>query len=128
LGLADKKMLERRKHKRFQVQDDAVAVLRPSVDKRGPIIDISMGGLAFSYVTSKDSSNRSSRLDILLPDLSFYLAHMPIRTVSDFKVTSESPFRSIESRRRSVQFGKMTQEQMSQLERFIQNHTRRWDN
>jgi hypothetical protein len=116
-------MLERRKHKRFQVQDDAIAVLRPSVDKRGPIIDISRGGLAFRYITGNDSSARSSKLDILLPDLRFYLGHMPIRTVSDFEVTSELPFRGIKSRRRSVQFGRLTQEQMSHLARFIQNHT-----
>ncbi len=119
-------MLERRKHKRYQVQGDAIALLRPSVDKRGPIIDISRGGLAFRYVTGEDSSDQSSRLDILLPDLSFHLAHMPIRTVSEFEVTSESPFRGIKRRRRSVQFGRLTQEQMSQLGRFIRNHSRRW--
>jgi hypothetical protein len=119
-------MLERRKHKRFQVQDDAIAVLRPSVDKRGPIIDISRGGLAFSYITGEDSADRSSELDILLSDLGFYLGHMPIRTVSDLEITSELPFRGIKTRRRSVQFGKLTQEQISHLERFIQNHTRGW--
>ena len=118
-------MRERRKHKRFLVQDDAIAVLRPNVDKRGPIIDISRGGLAFRYITGKDSPDRSSKLDILLPDLRFYLGHMPISTVSDFEVTSELPFRGIKRRRRSVQFGKLTQEQMSKLGHFIQNHTRR---
>jgi hypothetical protein len=119
-------MLERRKHKRFLVQDDAIAVLRPSVDKRGPIIDISMGGLAFGYITSKDSSDRSSKIDILLPDLRFYLGQVPIRTVSDFEITSELAFRGIKRRRCSVQFGKLTQEQVSQLGHFIQNHTRGW--
>ena len=118
-------MLERRKHKRFLVQDDAIAVLRPNVDKRGPIIDISRGGLAFDYITGKDSSDRSSKLDILLPDLGFYLGHMPIRTVSDLEVASGLAFRGIKRRRCSVQFGKLTQEQMSQLGHFIQNHTRR---
>ena len=118
-------MVERRKHKRFQVQDDAIAVLRPSINKRGPIIDISRGGLAFRYITGKDSSGRSSKLDILLTDLRFYVGHMPIRTVSDFEVTSDLPFRGIKRRRRSVQFGKLTQEQMSHLERFIRDHTRR---
>lgn len=117
-------MLERRKHKRFLVQDDAIAVLRPNVDKRGPIIDISRGGLAFGYITSKDSSERSFKLDILLPDLRFYLGQVPIRTVSDFEVTSELAFRGIKRKRCSVQFGKLTQEQVSQLGHFIQNHTR----
>ena len=77
MAIAYQEMLERRKHKRFQVQDDAIAVLRPIVDKRGPIIDISRGGLAFRYITAKESLDRSLKLDILLPDLSFYLGHLP---------------------------------------------------
>ena len=125
MAIAYQEMLERREHKRFQVQDDAIAVLRPIVDKRGPIIDISRGGLAFRYITAKESSDRSLKLDILLPDLSFYLGHLPIRTVRDFEVTSEYALRSTKTRRCSVQFRKLTPKQISQIESFMENHTRR---
>lgn len=125
MAIAYQEMLERRKHKRFQVQDDAIAVLRPVVDKRGPIIDISRGGLAFRYITAKESSDRSSKLDILLPDLSFYLGHLPIRTVRDFEVTSDYALASTKTRRCSVQFKKLTQKQISLIESFMENHTRR---
>jgi hypothetical protein len=125
MAIAYQEMLERREHKRFQVQDDAIAVLRPVVDKRGPIIDISRGGLAFRYMTAKESSDRSSKLDILLPDLSFYLGHLPIRTVRDFEVTSEYALASTKTRRCSVQFKKLTQKQISLIESFMENHTRR---
>jgi hypothetical protein len=125
MAIAYQEMLERRKHKRFQVQDDAIAVLRPIVDKRGPIIDISRGGLAFRYITAKESLDRSLKLDILLPDLSFYLGHLPIRTVRDFEVTSEYALGSTKTRRCSVQFGKLTQKQISQIESFMVKHTRR---
>ena len=125
MAIAHKEMLERREHKRFQVQDDAIAVLRPIIDKRGPIIDISMGGLAFRYITAKPSSDRSSKLDILLPDLSFYLGHLPVRTVRDFEVTSEYALGNTKTRRCSVQFRKLTQQQISQIESFMENHTRR---
>ena len=125
MATAHKEMLERRKHKRFQVQDDAIAVLRPVVDLRGPIIDISRGGLAFRYISSKESSGQSSKLDILLPDLSFYLGHLPIRTVHDFEVTSEYTLGNTKTRRCSVQFRELTQKQISQIENFMKNHTRR---
>ena len=121
--LGDKKILERRKYKRLQVQNDAIAVLRPIVDKRGPIIDISRGGLAFRYITAKNSPHRSSKLDILLPDLSFCLGSLPIRTVCDFEVTSKLAFGCTKTRRCSVQFRELTQEQMSQLDHFIENHS-----
>ena len=125
MAIAYQEMLERREHKRFQVQDDAIAVLRPIIDKRGPIIDISKGGLAFRYITAKESSDLSLKLDILLPDLSFYLGHLPIRTVRDFEVTSEYALGSTKTRRCSVQFRKLTQKQISQIESFMENHTRR---
>ena len=125
MAIAYQEMLERRKHKRFQVQDEAIAVLRPIVDKRGPIIDISKGGLAFRYITAQESSGRSSKLDILLPDLSFYLGHLPIRTVRDLEVTSEYALGSTKTKRCSVQFRKLTPKQISQIESFMENHTRR---
>jgi len=105
-------MLERREYKRSQVQDDAIAVLRPVVDKRGPIIDISRGGLAFRYITAKNSPDRSSKLDILLPDLSFCLGFLPIRTVCDFEVTSQLAFGYTINRRRSVQFRELLTRQL----------------
>ena len=123
LGVADKVMLERRKYKRFQVQDDAVAVLRPFVDMRGPIIDISRGGLAFRYITAKSSQDRSSKLDIMLPDLSFCLGSLPIKKICDFEVTSKLVFGNTKTRRCSVQFRNLTNEQMSQLDHFIENHS-----
>ena len=107
----------------MQVQDDAIAVLRPIVDKRGPIIDISRGGLAFRYITAKNSPDRSSKLDILLPDLSFCLGFLPIRTVCDFEVTSKLAFGNTKTRRCSVQFKELTKEQIAQLDHFIENHS-----
>jgi len=119
-------MVERRKHKRFKVQDRAFVVLgappRPHSTKAGQIIDISMGGLAFSYIADDDRSNASSELGIFLADNSFHLRHIPFETISDLK-TNRVPFSSITIRRSGVQFGELTHDQISQLEYFIQNHT-----
>lgn len=62
-----KELFERRKHKRFHVQDGAFAVLRPHyAELLGQIIDISRGGVSFRYIASEELSNGSFKLDILL--------------------------------------------------------------
>jgi len=119
-------MVERRKHKRFKVQDSAFVVVgapfRPHSTKVGQIIDMSMGGLAFGYIADEDRSNASSELGIFLADNSFHLRQIPFETISDLK-TNRVPFSSISMRRSGVQFGELTHDQISQLEYFIQNHT-----
>jgi hypothetical protein len=74
-------LVERRRHKRFQVPEGAQVSLRLPKTRMGQIIDISMGGLAYRYV-----------------DDGF-------------------------TRRSSVKFGQLTNEQISSLEYFIENHT-----
>lgn len=121
-----KDLVERRKHKRFQVEDGAFALFRPHWHHStisGRIIDISRDGLAFLYITSKDGSNGSFELSILFAYHSFYCDNVPVKTISDFEVADETPVSSITTRRRGVQFGELTQDQISQLEYFIQNHT-----
>jgi c-di-GMP-binding flagellar brake protein YcgR len=123
-----KELVERRRHKRFQVPSfSAYAVLRrhwlPS-PIMGDIIDISLGGLSFRYVASEKSSYRSSGIDILLTDGSFCLNKIRVNTISDFEITNEVPFSSITMRRRGVQFGEMTDDHKSALRYFIQSYTR----
>jgi hypothetical protein len=121
-----KKIVERRKDKRFQAEDGAAAVFRrpwPRSTRLGQIIDISKGGLAFRYIAGEEQSHGSSELEILWGDCSVRLDKMPFGTISDFETATEVPLNSIEMRRSSVQFGELTSEQMSQLEYFIRNHT-----
>ena len=117
-----KAQIERRKHKRFQVQNGAFVVLSPSDTKVGRIMDISMRGLAFHYVGRKDPSNESTQLSIFSADCDFYLYKVPCETKLDLRayIGGSSP---ISIRRCSVQFGKLTHNQVSRLEHFIQNHT-----
>ena len=63
---------DRRKQKRFNVQKDAFVAVGPHFDKVGPIIDVSMGGLALSYVASRERTHRKSQLHILSADGNFF--------------------------------------------------------
>ena len=121
-----KELMERRKHKRFQVQDSAFVVLRarwPHSTKVGQIIDMSRQGLAFRYIAGEERSNGSFELEILLGDHSFYLNKIPFITIADCEVANEVPFSCIQMRRTGVQFGDLAPNQISQIEYFIRNHT-----
>lgn len=117
-----KEVVERRQHKRFQVQDGAFAVLGPYATGIGPIIDVSMGGLKFSYVVGEEPLNGSFELGILLAEHSFYLTKIPFKTIWDEEV-KDVPLGSLRMRRCGIRLGQLTDQQISQLEYFIQNHT-----
>ena len=123
-----KKLVDRRKHKRLQAQEGAFVLLSPNSAILGHIVEISMSGLAFLYITSEKPPNGSSELEILLPeqledDHSFYFDQVPFKTISDFAIPNELSLGSITIRRRGVQFGELTHNQTSALEYFIRNHT-----
>lgn len=115
-------MVERRKHKRFNVQAGAFAVLGSHSAKIGQVIDVSKGGLAFSYLAGEEPSNQPFELGILFGEESFHLTQIPFKTISD-QEAKEVPFSSLALRRCGVQFGEMTKSQVDQLEHFIQNYT-----
>ena len=118
-------IIERRKYKRFGVQDGSLVVYGLHSDKVGQIIDMSMGGLAFSDTSSGDQSNGSFELDILLTDHGFYLEKVPVQTVSNLKIANEPSTVSTTTRRHGVQFKDLAQNQTSKLEYFLQKHTTR---
>jgi hypothetical protein len=130
-----KELVDRRQHERFQVHDGAFVVLRPrspilgqDVDIVGQIMDISKTGLVLRYVASQERSYESFELDIVLAGNGFRLNGVPVKTVSDCQMPDDAPSNSTTVRRRGVQFRALTDQQTSQLERFIQDHTNghRW--
>jgi hypothetical protein len=123
--LKGEEVVERRKHKRFHAKDGTFAVLRPQwpySTKIGQIIDISMGGLAFSDVAGEDQPNRSYELDILLAEHSFHLTKIPFETIWD-QEAEQLPSSTLSMRRCGVQFGELTRNQKSQLEYFVWHYT-----
>ena len=109
--------VERRKHKRFPIMDNAFAVLRfsPSSTKIGRIIDISMGGMGIEYENSEEWADTPKELSILFGDDDFYLEKIEFETVSDKSIS----FSFTETRRRGIKFGTLSDSQSSQLKNFI---------
>ena len=115
---------ERRKHRRFQPQEGAFAVLIPHFNQWGEVIDISKSGLAFCCATAEEQPlDESLKLGILLASAGFYLRKVPFKTIADFEIAHQGPYVHNAVRRCSVEFAGLTHTQASQLEYFIQNHT-----
>ncbi len=116
-------LIERRKNTRFQVKGNAFVVLRSSPeDLVGQIIDVSLGGLAFTYFDRRGRLNESAEIAILFPSDWFFLEKVPIKTILDANMGYKNAFSNIIRRRRGVQFGDLTFYQVSQLEFFIQKY------
>ena len=79
-------------------------------------MDISMRGLSFRYDAEEEFPKGSLVLDILCVDDDFNLGKVPSRTVADCKAGDQE-------RRRGVQFERLTNKQLSQLEFFVRTRT-----
>jgi hypothetical protein len=62
-------------------------------------------------------------VDIFLVGDGFYLEKVPIKPMSNIKLPKRFSTRSLPTRRCGVQFGVLTQNQITQLEYFIKNYT-----
>jgi len=116
-------VIEKRRHKRFRSKESAYAAFGNHAMKIGHIVDISMGGLAFHYIADGDQINGACELEIYLAHNGFHMSEVPFNTVSDFMLPSEFPISTIVMRRRGVQFGELSEQQVSQLGYLIQNYT-----
>lgn len=121
--MSTEKYVERRKYTRFRTRNGALIELRSQRGKLGEIIDISKGGLAFRYIDIGERPKGSFELDIFLKEAGFRLEKVPAKTISDSGTTKYFPFSSTKTRRQGVEFGELTQKQISQLEHFIRNYT-----
>lgn len=139
-------MIERRKHQRYGVKAGTFAILRSTSIELSKIKDMSMGeiafavikskpmkmgqianiskdGLAFHYIDRKVGTQSLFKMDILFARDTFYLDRLLFKPVFDFEVETDIPMNSFSIRRCGVQFGELNQQQRSQLEYFICNHT-----
>jgi hypothetical protein len=142
---AGKKRVEHRYHQRFQLAEDAFALIRSAFAgplkiqgksmggiacavfnarpvKLGKIDNISMGGLLFQYAFSNTNIGKALVLDILSADCGFYLATVPYITISDVALPEDVPDDSIDMRQVRLQFQSLSHPQQAKLKDFIVTH------
>jgi hypothetical protein len=117
--------IERRRHSRFRVRDNAFAVFQPEPVKLVPIVDIGMGGLGIGVNginTGAEWLNGASCLEILIDDCSFYMDNIGYELLPQFRSVprnAASPFQNTYG----LKFVDLMSSQQYQLKSFIRNHT-----
>jgi hypothetical protein len=120
----------RRKWKRFKIKGGAIVLLHkprlidigePKLIELGPVIDISMCGLAVQFVESKNRLTDSNTVSIAIPSTGVILGNLECKTISEKVITSLPDGKQIYNR--TLEFINLTSVQNLQLESFIRKHT-----
>ena len=110
-------MLERRQYKRYKVNQNAFVF---GADQPGRITDISLAGMAFSYICDAQQS-KTDNISILDSDNQFFLEQIPCHTISQTVRTSDLPTSFMLMAQVSIAF-ELTPSQKTKLEEYINNH------
>jgi len=117
---------ERRVKERRQPKATTFVALRPEFVKLGKLMDISSSGLCFEYIAKGDVDQGpdTMELDMFISGNGYYLPNVPCRLAYDVRTEKEMTFMAgLEYRRCGLQFARLSEKQMDQLEYFLQNHT-----
>lgn len=114
---------ERRKEERYTVKEGTYALMRQPANKIGQIIDISMSGLAFSYlsITSNDNNKKSAYMDLLAEE-GLLVESLPIVPVSKTIIPDKHSFSHLNIWRQSVKFEGLSEHQKNLLESIIKQY------
>lgn len=122
---------ESRKHKRYKVKKGIFAVLGQECSRLGQVIDISMGGLSFSYAAVKTRSVDSTDMIFLFDkkdsDVNNLSYKFNTRIISEKKVSEDNiadPENPVNPKIRcALQFNDLPYHQEKWIETFLRNHT-----
>jgi len=87
-------------------------------------MDISMGGLAFSYISDKDSIEKSHGVDIFCPEITF-LNEIGCRVVYSYRIYSYLISGGMLNEWKcGIKFVSATENQRRELKAFLNNHAK----
>ncbi|MEW6079031.1 MAG: sensor domain-containing diguanylate cyclase [Thermodesulfobacteriota bacterium] len=115
---------DRRKKTRISVENGTAALLTYDQVKIGKIIDISLGGIGFSYIgdTDGDLTGKTCRIDMLIHSYNFYFEKIPCNIISDFVIQNNFSLDAKPLKRCDIQFQELNRSQKAQLEYLITSH------
>lgn len=115
---------EQRRYIRFLTKRKTFAALRSGFNKVGKVLDISIKGLCFSYITENTPMEMIFQVDIFQSENGFYLSNIPCRVVYD--IPNENPKYDlfIQYRRCGLCFGELSKKQEDELLYFLRRYTK----
>ena len=113
---------DKRKYTRYIAEEGSLAEISSYYVISGPLIDISINGIAFSYVDIGKRLSKRFELNIWV-DHKRFIDHIKCETMSDILLDDKPYFDILKIRRRGAQFIDLTNDQRSMIDKFIQNYT-----
>ena len=107
---ADKKITERRAHKRLPIKERVLAT-----GSMYHVVDIAEGGLAFRYIGKEEMTGEISQLSMLVGD-NLWLDSVPVSPSSDVPIDNGY----IPMRKKGIRFGPLSSIQKNKLQDFLQ--------
>ncbi len=109
---------------RFYPKGDAYITFSPNFTKRGPIINISKGGLACLYFV--DNNLREKNIDRYanIRCGTFTMGEIPFKIISDSLLSDNEHGGQRIIRKRSIIFCDLSTAQKEQIDYFLKNHTK----
>jgi len=107
-------MLDKRKHKRYPINDDTVVLCDTII---GSVIDISEGGLAIKYFKPKALSEEANAL-VFSGEKDFLVSELPLKMVRKEEVQF-SPLTNVHTQTVGVKFNNPDASQRDQIRQFI---------
>ncbi|KPK00691.1 MAG: hypothetical protein AMJ60_00070 [Desulfobacterales bacterium SG8_35] len=109
---------ERRKHKRFSVNERSCVLVSPIKVLSYKVLDISDAGIAFLYAGWENWPEKGIKLDII--DQEFCLEDIPVRVISDMSFDDGSDSLKM-LRRCGVKFTRLNADQKQILQQYIES-------
>lgn len=115
--------IERREFERVKLVGAAYAAIGPDYSRMGHIMNISQGGVAFSYIYHRDMPELSGETKILISDNVEALEEMPFIAILDTGAYIADPHSSVVIRHIRGRFGDLSPAQMEALMNFQKEKT-----
>lgn len=117
-------MVERRKYKRYRVQEGTIAVFRPSPSLLGQIENISLGGMRVRYIDEEKPATGFTDLTLLKIGEHDLISHLPFSLVLDREYDKPLPNTTMPLRRSHIKFEQLTPKQHNAVREFIRLYGR----
>lgn len=118
--------VERRDHLRLPPQSNSFAALGSDYSRVGKIKNISRGGLAFEYIAGESDSRDSSQVDVFMTGDVFHIYSVPCKLIYEIDIhipqINNKYAKILTVRRCGLKFGDLTEDNLTQLELFLESY------
>jgi hypothetical protein len=114
--------IDRRTHKRFKVREESFAFIENGSKILCKIKNIGLGGVSLMTIANAEQIPGFFDVDIFVSGRVFYLKDLPAKKISEIHTNSSSLFNTFVKSQVGVQFGELSDNQVSRLYDFIQDY------